>query len=64
MDLGKHISDIIEDQGRDKKWVSEQIKVNYRTFLYRLEKDGLLAKDLLKLSKVLNINLEELKGEI
>lgn len=61
MNLGQHISDIIDSQGRDKKWVSEQIEVNYRTFLYRLENNGVTGIDLLRLGIVLNIDLEELK---
>ena len=64
MNLGKYISDIIDSQGRDKKWVAEQIGVQYRTFLYRLERNGLLGEDLLKLSKVLGIDLNNIRESV
>lgn len=64
MNISKYISDLIKSQGREKKWVAEQIGVNYRTFLYRLDKDTLLAKDILFLSKLLDIDLNKLKGDI
>lgn len=61
MHLGKYITELIKSQGREKIWVAAQTKVRYRTLLYRLERDGLLAKDLLKISKLINIDLNELK---
>lgn len=64
MNIGEYVSKLIDDQGREKKWVAEKIGVQYRTFLYRLERNGLLAEDLLKLSEVLGIDLNKLKESV
>jgi uncharacterized protein YtpQ (UPF0354 family) len=57
MNIGKFILDILEYQGRDRKSVAEKISVPYRTFLNRLDNDGLSAKDLLNLSILLDLDL-------
>lgn len=64
MNLGEHISNIIEQQGRTKVWVAEQSGINYKTFVDKLTRDTLKGIDLLKVAKVLNIDLEKLKEEI
>ncbi len=64
MNLGEHISNIIEQQGRTKVWVAEQSGINYKTFVDKLTRDTITGKELLRIAKLLNINLEELKKEI
>jgi hypothetical protein len=64
MDIGKYISEIIDSQGREKKWVAEQIEVQYRTFLYRLDNNCLLAEDLVKLGLILGIDLNKIKERV
>lgn len=64
MNLGEYITNVIEDQGRTKIWVAEQSEINYKTFVDKLTRDSFTGKELLKIAKVLNINLEELKNQI
>lgn len=64
MNLGEYISNIIDQQGRTKVWVAEQSGINYKTFVDKLTRDTLKGIDLLRVAKVLNINLEELKEKI
>lgn len=64
MNIGRHISHILESQGRSKIWMSEQIGINYKTFVDRLKNDRLTAYDLLRIGRVLNIRLDEVKNQI
>jgi len=64
MNLGEYISSVIEQQGRTKVWVSEQIDMNYKTFVDKLTRDTIKGVELLRIAKVLNIDLEKLKKEI
>jgi len=63
MNLGKHISDVIELQGRTKTWVADQSDINYKTFVDKISRDSFTGKELLRIAKVLGINLEELKED-
>lgn len=64
MNIGEHIAHILEQQGRSKIWMSEQIGINYKTFVDRLKNDRLTAYDLLRIGKVLNVDLNEMKTKL
>ena len=64
MNLGEHISTIIEQQGRTKVWVAEKSDINYKTFVDKLTRDTITGKELLRIAKVLGINLEDLKEKV
>jgi hypothetical protein len=64
MNLGEYISQLIEQQGRTKVWVAEQSDINYKTFVDKLTRDTITGKELLKIAKILNIDLEQLKNQI
>lgn len=64
MNIANVISETIEEQRHDIKWVAEKVNVPYTTFLYKLKNDNFLAAELLKIGKLLNIDLEELKNKI
>lgn len=64
MDIAEYIEQVRKNQGRTKTWVAEQININYKTFVDRVTHNRFTADDLIKISKVLNIDLEKMKGEI
>jgi len=64
MNLGEHIANTIEQQGRTKTWVADQSEIKYKTFVDKIMRNSFTGEELLRVAKVLNINLEELKGEI
>jgi len=64
MDLGEYIANVIEEQGRTKTWVAEKSGIKYKTFVDKLINNRFSGEELLRIAKVLNINLEELKGEV
>lgn len=61
MQLGEYIENIIEEQGRTKKWVADSIDINYKTFVDRIKNDRLTGNDLVRIGKLLNVDLNELK---
>ncbi|GAA0082878.1 hypothetical protein [Clostridium sp. CTA-6] len=64
MNVAQVIIETIKDQRHDIKWVAEKVEIPYTTFLYKLKNDNFLAEELLKIGKLLNIDLEELKNKI
>ena len=64
MKVAECVKQTIENQGREKGWVAIQIGVKYKTFLAKLKNNNFSAEELLKLSKVLGIDLDKLKEEI
>ncbi|HCL4455203.1 TPA: hypothetical protein N2D10_003230 [Clostridium botulinum] len=64
MNVADIIANTIKNQGREIKWVAERIEIPYTSFLYKLKKDSFSAAELVKIGKLLNIDLEELKNKI
>lgn len=63
MKLNEHITKIIEEQGRTKVWVADKADINYKTFIDKLTRNSITGEELLRIAKVLNIDLEKLKKE-
>jgi hypothetical protein len=63
MNLGAYFKDLIKAQGRTYTWVADQIKMNEKTFIGKLNRDSITGEDLLRLAIVLGIDLNELKEE-
>jgi hypothetical protein len=63
MKLSEYISQVIEKQGRTKTWVAEQSDIKYKTFVDKLTFNRFTAEELLRIAKVLNIDLNKLKEE-
>jgi lambda repressor-like predicted transcriptional regulator len=64
LNLAEHITNVIEQQGRTKVWVAEKAEINYKTFVDKLTRNTLKGEDLLKIAKILNIDLNELKNKV
>lgn len=59
--LAEYIAQVIESQGRTKVWVAEQSDINYKTFVDKLKRNTFYGEELLRISKVLEIDLNRLK---
>jgi len=64
MHLGELIDNIRKEKGHTKSWVAEQVNMNYKTFVDKLKRDTFDGKELIRIAKLLSINLEELKEKI
>jgi hypothetical protein len=63
MNVAEYIANIIEQQGRTKTWVAEQSDIKYKTFVDKLTFNRFTAEELLRIGKVLNIDLNKLKED-
>jgi plasmid maintenance system antidote protein VapI len=63
MYIGEHIQKILDEQGRSQVWLADKIGINDKTFSGKLKRNSITGEELLRIAKVLGINLEELKGE-
>lgn len=66
LNLAKYIRSIIEERPKreDIKWLAQQIGVNYWTFYGHLQRNSFSAMELLKIAKVLNIDLNQLRDRV
>jgi hypothetical protein len=62
MKVNEFINKKIKDRGLLKKFIARQIGMNDNTFNWKLQKEyRLKAEDIIKLSKILQFDLNELK---
>lgn len=59
--LSRYINMEITQQGREKTWVAEQVGIKYKTFITKLNNNTFTGEELLKLSDVLNFDLNGVK---
>jgi len=64
LNIPQLIEQIRQDNGQTKVWIADKADINYKTFIDKMNRNTFNAYELLKLAKVLNINLEELKKEV
>ena len=64
MNIGEYIKEEIKNQGRTQKWVAEKIEMDVNTFNRKINNDTFAADELIKIAKVLDINLNKLKEEL
>ncbi len=64
MTIAEKILRILQSQERSKTWLAEKTNITKQAMNYKLKNNSFTAEELLRLAKVLNINLEELKKEI
>ena len=64
MTIAEYILEVLQSQERPKTWLAEKIDISKQTIRYKFNNNSFTAEDLIKIAKVLNINLEELKDKI
>lgn len=63
MKLSEYIEEARKNQGATKVWVATQTNINYKTFVDKLTYNRFTADELLRIAKVLNIDLNKLKED-
>lgn len=64
MDIGKHIQKVLDEQGRSQIWLADKLGIHDKTFSGKLKRNSITGEELLRVAKLLNIDLEELKEEV
>lgn len=62
--VGKYISNVLKEQGRQKTWLAAQLNISKEGLNYKIREDAFRANELIKISRMLNIDLEKMKGEV
>jgi len=64
MNTGQYILSVLKNQGRSQVWLADKLEVHEKTFSNKLRRNSITGDELLKIAKLLNIDLEKLKNEI
>ncbi|TPF17994.1 hypothetical protein [Priestia megaterium] len=64
MKINDYILEKIADQGRKKTWISDKTGINYKSLITKLRTDCFTAYDLMEVSKVLHIDLNEMRNTL
>ena len=61
MKVADYILEILNSQERAKSWLADKVNISKQAINYKFKNNSFTAEELLSVSEVLNINLEELK---
>jgi len=64
MNTGQYILSVLKDQGRSQVWLADKLGVHEKTFSNKLRRNSITGDELLKIAKLLSIDLEKLKNEV
>jgi len=64
MNIGEYILLVLKDQGRSQVWLADKLDIHEKTFSNKLRRNSITGDELLKIAKLLNIDLEKLKNDI
>jgi hypothetical protein len=64
MNLGQYIKNTLKEQGRKINWLADQLNTNEKTFGNKLRRNKLNAEELIKITKILNLDFEKLKNQV
>ena len=61
MKVAEYILEVLNSQERQKSWLADKTNISKQAINYKFKNNSFTAEELLILSEILNINLEELK---
>ena len=64
MDIGEYIQKVLDEQGRSQVWLAKMLKINDKTFSGKLKRSSITGEELLRIAKLLGIDLEVMKEEV
>ena len=64
MKVADYILKILNSQERQKSWLADKVNISKQAINYKFKNNSFTAEELFEITKVLNINLEEMRDEI
>jgi len=61
MKIADYILEVLNSQERAKSWLADKINISKQAINYKFKNNSFTAEELIDVSEVLNINLEEFK---
>jgi len=64
MKVADYILKILNSQERQKSWLADKVNISKQAINYKFKNNSFTAEELFEITKVLNINLEEMRDKI
>ena len=64
MKVAEYILEILNSQERQKSWLADKVNISKQAMNYKFKNNSFTAEELFEITKVLNINLEEMRDKI
>jgi len=64
MKVADYILEILNSQERQKSWLADKVNISKQAMNYKFKNNSFTAEELFEITKVLNINLEEMRDKI
>lgn len=64
INLGSFIENLMNEKGMSKIWVAAKVDINYKTFVVKLKKDSFTGLEIIKLAKLLEIDLNNMRDNV
>jgi len=64
MKVADYILEILNSQERAKSWLADKVNISKQAMNYKFKNNSFTAEELFEITKVLNINLEEMRDKI
>jgi len=64
MKVAEYILEILNSQERQKSWLADKVNISKQAMNYKFKNNSFTAEELFEITKVLNINLEEMREKI
>jgi len=64
MKVADYILEILNYQERQKSWLADKVNISKQAMNYKFKNNSFTAEELFEITKVLNINLEEMRDKI
>jgi len=64
MKVATYILEVLNSQERQKSWLADKVNISKQAMNYKFKNNSFTAEELFEITKVLNINLEEMRDKI
>jgi len=64
MKIAEYILEVLNSQERAKSWLADKINISKQAINYKFKSNSFTGEEVFKITKVLNINLEEMREKI
>ncbi|HBI37959.1 MAG TPA: hypothetical protein DDY71_09975 [Spirochaetia bacterium] len=64
MKVAEYILEVLNSQERQKSWLADKVNISKQAMNYKFKNNSFTAEELFEITKVLNINLEEMRDKI
>ena len=64
MKVAEYILEVLNSQERQKSWLADKTNISKQAINYKFKNNSFTAEELFEITKVLNVNLEQMRDKI